>query len=107
MVDAVPDSKAFKQPLLSALGSQIRSLQGLALEIEQAEIPDMVSINDLAQVIRQRRESLGLSRSQAAALTGVSATTWSALERSTGNPRLETLREAARTLNLRLWVDAA
>lgn len=104
-MDTSSGSKSFKGPLLSALNDQVRSLQGLAREIEQADIPDMADIDDLAQVIRQRRESLGLSRSQAAALTGVSVTTWVALERSNGNPRLQTLREAARTLNLRLWVE--
>lgn len=98
-------SKLFKRPLLSAINDQAQSLMELAREVEQADIPDMEGIEDLPRIIRQRRESLGLSCNQAAELTGVSATTWHAMESDNANPRLKTLKEAARTLNLGLWIE--
>ena len=96
-----------KQPIVDSIRQRIESLGELAREIEESEIPDLAELGELPRIIRQRREALGLSCNEAAELTGVSATTWRALENDSGNPRLNTLLEAARTLNLKLWVERA
>lgn len=87
------------------LNQRISDLQALARDIEDSNLPSLEPIDQLPEIIRQRRTALGLATYEAAELAGVSRTTWSALEREGANPRLKTLIEAGETLNLRFWVE--
>jgi len=61
-----------------------------------------ISVIDLGEKLRQRRELLGLLQSQLAALSGVSSRTIQLVEQGKGNPSLETLLRLADPLGLRL-----
>ena len=60
------------------------------------------SLMKLGDIIRQRRELLGLVQSQLAALSGISTRTIQLVEQGKGNPSLETLMSLIDPLGLRL-----
>lgn len=55
--------------------------------------------HDLGTEIATAREKLGRTVTDAAALAGIHRTTWHAIERGDGNPRLSTLLAVGRSLN--------
>lgn len=61
-----------------------------------------ISMIDLGEKLRQRRELLGLLQSQLAALSGVSTRTIQLVEQGKGNPSMGTLLQLADPLGLRL-----
>jgi len=61
-----------------------------------------ISIAELGQKLRQRRELLGLLQSQLSALSDVSARTIQLVEQGKGNPSLDTLMQLADPLGLRI-----
>lgn len=99
--------KVDKKALLQRINQRIEELQEAVREIEDSSIPDLQPITELHEVVRQRRQALGISPSEAAELTGISPNTWMALERERTNPRLNTLIEAGRTLNLNIWLEGS
>jgi len=60
------------------------------------------SLIKLGDVIRQRRELLGLLQTQLAALSGISSRTIQLVEQGKGNPSLDTLINLIDPLGLRL-----
>lgn len=60
------------------------------------------SLIKLGDVIRQRRELLGLLQTQLAALSGISSRTIQLVEQGKGNPSLDTLNNLIDPLGLRL-----
>ena len=60
------------------------------------------SLIKLGDVIRQRRELLGLLQTQLAALSGISSRTIQLVEQGKGNPSLDTLIGLIDPLGLRL-----
>jgi len=61
-----------------------------------------ISMTELGQKLRQRRELLGLLQSQLSALSDVSARTIQLVEQGKGNPSLDTLTQLADPLGLRI-----
>lgn len=61
-----------------------------------------ISMVDLGEKLRQRRELLGLLQSQLATLSGVSTRTIQLVEQGKGNPSLETVFQLADPMGLRL-----
>ena len=57
---------------------------------------------EIGQVIRQRRELLGLVQPQLASISGVGLRTIQMIERSKANPSIETLMQIADPLGLTL-----
>ena len=57
---------------------------------------------EIGQVVRQRREMLGLLQSQLAVISGVSLRTLQSVETGKANPSIETLMEIADPLGLTL-----
>jgi transcriptional regulator with XRE-family HTH domain len=57
---------------------------------------------EIGQVIRQRREMLGLLQSQLAVISGISLRTLQSVETGKANPSIETLMEIADPLGLTL-----
>jgi y4mF family transcriptional regulator len=57
---------------------------------------------EIGQVIRQRREMLGLLQSQLAVISGVSLRTLQSVETGKANPSIDTLMEIADPLGLTL-----
>jgi len=61
-----------------------------------------ISIIDLGEKLRNRREVLGLLQSQLSSLSGISTRTIQLVEQGKGNPSLETLSQLTDSLGLRL-----
>jgi transcriptional regulator with XRE-family HTH domain len=61
-----------------------------------------ISMTELGEKLRQRRELLGLLQSQLAALSTVSTRTIQLVEQGKGNPSMDTLFKLADPLGLRL-----
>jgi transcriptional regulator with XRE-family HTH domain len=57
---------------------------------------------EIGQVIRQRREMLGLLQSQLAVISGISLRTLQSVETGKANPSIDTLMEIADPLGLTL-----
>jgi transcriptional regulator with XRE-family HTH domain len=57
---------------------------------------------EIGQVVRQRREMLGLLQSQLAVISGISLRTLQSVETGKANPSIETLMEIADPLGLTL-----
>jgi transcriptional regulator with XRE-family HTH domain len=64
-------------------------------------------IVELGDVIRQRRELLGLLQPQLAALSAISTRTIQLVEQGKGNPSLDTLIKLAQPLGLQLKLELA
>lgn len=60
------------------------------------------SLIKLGDIIRQRRELLGLLQTQLAALSGISSRTIQLVEQGKGNPSLDTLNKLIDPLGLHL-----
>ncbi len=61
-----------------------------------------ISVINLGEKLRQRRELLGLLQSQLAALSGISTRTIQLVELGKGNPSLDTLLQLAGPMGLDL-----
>lgn len=61
-----------------------------------------MDFNEIGQIIKERRKYLQVDQSTLADLAGISINTLVALERGTGNPRLDTILKIADTLGLQL-----
>ena len=61
-----------------------------------------ISVTNLGEKLRERRELLGLLQTQLSGLSGVSARTIQLVEQGKGNPSLETLLQLADPLGLRI-----
>jgi transcriptional regulator with XRE-family HTH domain len=57
---------------------------------------------EIGQVVRQRREMLGLLQSQLAVISGISLRTLQSVETGKANPSIDTLMEIADPLGLTL-----
>lgn len=64
-----------------------------------------MKIRELGELIKQRRNVLGLTIRDLADLTGMSKTTISQIERGIGNPTFEVLQNIFEYLNLELKVE--
>jgi transcriptional regulator with XRE-family HTH domain len=60
------------------------------------------SLVEIGEIIRQRRELLGLLQSQLSALSGISSRTIQLVEQGKGNPSIDTLIRLIDPLGLRL-----
>ena len=61
-----------------------------------------ISMQEMGEQLKQRRQLLGLRQDQLAQLAGVSARTIQLVEQGKNNPSLETLLQLADPLGLRL-----
>lgn len=59
-------------------------------------------MNKIGELIRERRELLGLLQPQLAAISGVSIRTIQLVEMGKGNPSIETLMKIAEPLGLKI-----
>lgn len=59
----------------------------------------------IGETIKERRKSLNINQPTLAALAGVGLNTLVAIERGTGNPKIETLLSVLDTLGLKIEID--
>lgn len=61
-----------------------------------------MDLNEIGQIIKERRRYLKVDQSTLAELAGISINTLVTLERGTGNPRLDTILKIADILGLQI-----
>jgi DNA-binding XRE family transcriptional regulator len=83
-----------------------KELSKLSLVADQTEEKEMFSIDDLADVLKNRRKELGFAnQEEAAAISSVSLVTYRKTEDVKGNPTIKTLKAIAEGLNLKIWIE--
>ena len=81
-------------------------LNEIASRLGQAEKKEMITLDSLAQTLKERRKELGFAnQEEAAALSSVSIVTYRKAEDISGNPTLKTLKAIAEGLNLKIWIE--
>lgn len=94
-----------KKGLLDAVHEEIRHLQSLADRIEASEEPDLRPLDNLPELLRQRRQDLNLSAQDTSELAGLSPNTYRAMEKGDGNPTISTLKNVGAVLNFNVWIE--
>jgi DNA-binding XRE family transcriptional regulator len=90
------------QDLVEQLKLEIEALQ---LQVQQSDkLRTLRPIVHVASLVRQERESQGLTRQELAEISGVSMSTLAKIEGGSTDVRLESLLMAVRALGMDLWI---
>ena len=104
---AMINSAQTKQSIKQAVDQQIEALVELSQRIERSNLPNLTALDELPDILKARRSTMGISVTDLADLASISANTYRAMERQGANPSLQSLVAVCEVLNLKLWVESA